>query len=172
MYLYVVVSLVSIIALIIPSLTAYFHLTSARFAVNVTYFCMPCLFCPSLCACPLYGFVGMDTHLITFITPLCTLPTPAPPLSCLYHALLSLSQLSLCASQFYSVVYAHTICPCCTRTAVLFGIFYTQHTLALTRSRQHANRVSGVDEYILRVGPPWGSELPTQNANVLTSCIS
>ncbi len=41
------------------------------------------------------------------------------------------------------------------------------HTIGLTRARHHANRVSGVDEYILRIGPPWGSDLLTQNANVL-----
>jgi len=49
----------------------------------------------------------------------------------------------VCAKK-QNVLWEHCTCTCTT--------------LGLTRARNHANRVSGVDEYTLRAGPPWGFE--------------
>jgi len=47
-------------------------------------------------------------------------------------------------SKMYSLCWEHCTCTCTT--------------LGLTRAHNHASRVSGVDEYTLGAGPPWGFE--------------
>ncbi len=62
----------------------------------------------------------------------------------------------------------HCSVTCRSHTFVYFCVPCTYVHTRPHPFTHHTNRVSGVDEYSLRIGPPWDlSELLSQNADVL-----